>query len=53
LYSKVDCESGMDGVSLTNGECLKRPQGTGSWSYVCRGLNAGDVLSNVHNTSYT
>jgi hypothetical protein len=26
--------------------------GTGSWSYICRGLNAGDVVSDVHNTMY-
>ena len=26
--------------------------GTGSWSYICRGLNAGDVVSNVYNITY-
>jgi hypothetical protein len=38
LYSQMDCESGMGGISYPNGECLKT--GGGSWSYDCRGLNA-------------
>ena len=38
LYSQIECETGMGGISSPNGECLK--SGGGSWSYDCRGLNA-------------
>jgi hypothetical protein len=38
LYSQMDCETGMGGISIPTGECLK--SGGGSWSYDCRGLNA-------------
>ena len=47
LYNKAECEQGLNGIYIANGECFKR--GGGSYSWDCRSLNTMPVSEPSNN----